>query len=483
MTDPLVTISTGTLRGLRRPDSLAFLGVPFAAAPIGEHRFAAPQPVTPWDGVRDATAYGPTPQRGDTGITLIPEPSVPGDATLNVNVFTPDTDAAVPSPVLVWIHGGGYISGSPASPWYDGDTFAREGIVVVTLSYRLGFDGFGAIEGAVSNRGVRDWIAALEWVQQNIAAFGGDPARVTIGGQSAGGGAVLTLLGMPSAHHLFSAAWSISGALGDVPLDEARARASRLAAAAGVSADRDGFASVPEERLRALQSTIELAPHRGRLAPLREMIAERAWGPAIDDDLLRTDTPTSIASGVGADKPLLLGSTADEFTMVTDSSADKLRLVPAWLALAALGVDRRRRRGYLRDNPGPRAKGTAAVLGRYVTDRVFGTLVPRVADARGSAARTWAYRFTWPSPTIGWACHCLDVPFWFGRLEADGVARIAGTNPPASLAERMHATAVAFIRDHTAAWTPWGEAPGTTQVFGLDSPVVADGYAGAAALL
>ncbi|GAA2581856.1 carboxylesterase family protein [Microbacterium binotii] len=206
MTDPLATVSTGTLRGVRRPGSLAFLGIPFAAPPVDANRFAAPQPATPWDGVRDATAYGPTPQRGDTGITLIPEPSVPGDATLNVNVFTPDTDAAAPFPVLVWIHGGGYISGSPASPWYDGDTFAREGIVVVTLSYRLGFDGFGAIDGAVSNRGVRDWIAALEWVQQNIAAFGGDPARVTIGGQSAGGGAVLTLLGMPAAQHLFSAA-------------------------------------------------------------------------------------------------------------------------------------------------------------------------------------------------------------------------------------------------------------------------------------
>jgi para-nitrobenzyl esterase len=106
-----------------------------------------------------------------------------------------------------------------------------------------------------------------------------------------------------------------------------------------------------------------------------------------------------------------------------------------------------------------------------------------VAHARRSAAATWAYRFTWSSPTIGWACHCLDVPFWFGRLDADGVERIAGPHPPASLAERMHATAVDFIRGHGASWTPWDEAPGTTQVFDVDSPVVPDGYAGTAALL
>ena len=131
-------------------------------------------------------------------MTLIPEPSVPGESTLNVNVFTPApaTDAALP--VLVYIHGGGYFAGSPASPWYDGAAFNRDGVVTVSISYRLGFDGFGWIADAPMNRGVLDWLLALEWVRDNIAAFGGDPARVTIAGQSAGGGAVLTLLGMPS---------------------------------------------------------------------------------------------------------------------------------------------------------------------------------------------------------------------------------------------------------------------------------------------
>ena len=215
---PVVTIDSGQVRGAWRGTSAAFLGVPFAEAPVGPLRFGAPVPVAAWDGVRDASTLGPTPQRKQLAeITLIPEPSIPGDSTLNVNVYTPapgKPEAALP--VLVYIHGGGYTAGSPASPWYDGRAFNRDGVVTVSLSYRLGFDGFGLIDGAPSNRGVRDWLLGLDWVQRNIAAFGGDPARVTIAGQSAGGGAVLTLLGMPSAQHLFRSVWSLSGAVGDV---------------------------------------------------------------------------------------------------------------------------------------------------------------------------------------------------------------------------------------------------------------------------
>ena len=197
--------------------------------PIGELRFQAPVPRAPWEGVRDALEFGATAQRGDPGVTLIPEPSVEGDSTLNVNVFTPDPTASG-LPVVVWIHGGGYFAGSPASPWYDGRNFNRDGVVTVSISYRLGFDGFGWIEDAPSNRGVRDWLLALEWVQQNIAAFGGDPDRVTIAGQSAGGGAVLTLLGMEQAQRLFRVVYAISGALGDVSASRAEKLGRALAA-------------------------------------------------------------------------------------------------------------------------------------------------------------------------------------------------------------------------------------------------------------
>lgn len=166
---PEVRTAEGAVRGRWRPTtggrgnarSAAFLGIPFAEAPVGELRFAAPQPKASWEGMLDAAEFGATAQRGDPGVTLIPEPSIPGDSTLNVNVFTPEPDAAAPGgglPVLVWIHGGGYFAGSPASLWYDGRNFTRDGVVTVTISYRLGFDGFGWIEDAPSNRGVRDWL-------------------------------------------------------------------------------------------------------------------------------------------------------------------------------------------------------------------------------------------------------------------------------------------------------------------------------------
>jgi para-nitrobenzyl esterase len=492
---PIVATADGAVRGFWRGEpggasaSAAFLGIPFAKAPVGELRYAAPVPPDPWDGVRDATAYGATAQRTPMAeVTLIPEPSIPGDSTLNVNVFTPvpgDADAALP--VLVWIHGGGFTAGSPASPWYDGAAFNRDGVVTVTISYRLGFDGFGAIAGAPANRGVRDWLLALEWVQANVRAFGGDPSRVTIAGQSAGGGAVLTLLGMPTAQHLFHAVWALSPAVANVRPERAKTLAAKLAALAGVPASRDGFASVPEERLVELQEKATASEDANPLTGIIELLDDGlAWGPLLDGDLLTQPTLDAIRDGVGADKPLVLGATDDEFTMITDGQKGALRFVPAGLALGRLGLASRVRSAYLRANRAQRRKGTAAVVGRYVTDRLFRTAVARVADARGPAP-TWAYRFVWSSPSIGWACHCLDVPFWWDCLGApEGIAHIAGEAPPQPLAEAVHGAAVSFIRDTEPGWTAWSTRPGETRLFGVgpsERDVVPDGYASALPLL
>lgn len=485
---PIVTIAPGRVRGAWRDGSAAFLGIPFAQAPVGELRFAAPVAPEPWDGVRDALAYGATAKREKPGEqTLIPEPAVAGDATLNVNVFTPapgEPDAALP--VLVYIHGGGFTEGSPASPWYDGAAFNRDGVVTVTISYRLGFDGFGHIAGAPGNRGVRDWLAALEWVRENIAAFGGDPARVTIAGQSAGGGAVLTLLGMPAAQGLFHAVWALSPALADVPAELARTLSAKLANLAGVAPTREGFASVPEARLFELQETAAKPESKDRLAVVHTLLEDGLmWGPMIDGDLITRPTVESLRAGVGADVPLVLGANDDEFTMVTDSVKNALRLIPASLALAQLKVDAATRQAYLAANGPQRRKGTAAVLGRYIGDVVFRSVVARVADARADAA-TWAYRFAWSSPTIGWACHCLDVPFWFDCLGSEGVAALAGGDPPRALASALHGSAVSFIRDGEPGWPAWSAASGTTRVFGGDPSrpdVIADGYASVRALV
>lgn len=483
---PLAVTSRGAVRGFRRGPTAVFLGIPFAQAPVGDLRFAAPTPVEPWEGERDATAYGPTAQRGDAGITLIPEPSVPGDATLNVNVFAPvdaTPDAALP--VLVWIHGGGYTSGSPASRWYDGDAFARDGVVTVVISYRIGFDGYGLIDGAPANRGLRDQIAALEWVRDEIHAFGGDPSRVTVAGQSAGGGSVLALMTSPAASGLFQAALALSPAIGAVHADQARRFADRVAALGGVTADRRGFASLPEERLVVLQKAAG-TPERGHvLASITALLDDGLpIGPVIDGDLVPRHPLDALADGVSADVPLLIGSTDDEFTMLTATFRRVLRLVPVPFALAVLGLGRSRRRAYLART---RRRGAAAVLGGYASDRVIRATVLRVARARSGAA-TWVYRFAWrsPSPKLGVACHCLDVPFWFDHLDADGVTTIAGIAPPSDLAAQLHGAAVSLVRDGDPGWPAWDAASRRARVFDAPAavpPVELDAYAEVAPLV
>lgn len=498
----VVTTSRGAVRGRWRGTpgtpgaSAAFRGIPYAQAPVGPLRFAAPVPPEPWDGVLDATAYGPTPQRGDTGPTLIPEPSVPGDATLSVNVVTPRPGGTPDLPVLVYVHGGGFVGGSPASPWYDGAAFARDGVVTVTLSYRLGVEGFGHVPDAPENRGVRDWLAALAWVRDEVAAFGGDPGRVTLAGQSAGGGAVLTLLASPAARGLFHRALAVSPALGDVPLASARARSRRVAALAGVAPTRAGFESVPEDRLHAAQERSAAAD--GPVGAFTALAAEgMPWGPVVDGDLVPVPTVEALAGGAGADVPLVLGSADDEFTMALDAVRRRLRLVPPGLALRRLGVDAATRRAYLAANQAQRRRGTAAVLGRYVSDVVFRSLVARVAGARTAHGRsvpttapTWVYRFAWVSPTRGWALHCLDVPFWFDLLDAPGVTDLAGAVPPQALADAVHGAAVAFVHDGDPGWRAWSQEPGRTRVLDVvpapgaaDDGTVADGYASVAALV
>ncbi|MET0977092.1 MAG: carboxylesterase family protein [Leifsonia sp.] len=479
-----VETSAGRVRGAWRRDaggsaSAAFLGIPFAEPPVGELRFAAPVPKAPWEGVLDAVDFGATAQRGDPGVTLIPEPSVPGESTLNVNVFTPAPARDEALPVLVWIHGGGYFAGSPASLWYDGRRFNRDGVVTVTLSYRLGFDGFGWIADAPQNRGVRDWLLALEWVQQNIAAFGGDPSRVTIAGQSAGGGAVLTLLGMEAAQHLFQGVYAISGALADVTPERSEAFGRGLAAAAGVEPTRSGLSTLSEERILELQKkATELGPDS-----LQSMIDDGLpLGPTIDGDLIPRSTRAALTSGIGADKPLVIGATDDEFTMAFSEAGKKLRWIPKSVMLRKLGMPKRTLKPYLAANSDVAATGTARIAGRFLTDQMFRTALVRIVALRGEAP-TWVYRFSWPSGAFGFAEHCLDVPFFFDCLDSIAIEPLAGANPPQKLADEVHGGAVAFITTGDPGWPVYTDATRRTRVYDTPSAVVVDGYASVRPLL
>jgi para-nitrobenzyl esterase len=482
---PEVTIATGRVRGLWREDaaadgdrvrSAAFLGIPFAEPPVGPLRFAAPVPVSPWDGVFDAAEYGATAQRGDTGITLIPEPSIPGTSTLNVNVFTPSPEPASPGlPVLVWIHGGGFISGSPASPWYDGRAFNRDGVVTVSLSYRLGFDGFGWIADAPSNRGVRDWLLGLEWVRENIAAFGGDPSRVTIAGQSAGGGAVLTLLGMEQAQHLFHGVYASSPALADVTAERAEGIGRDVAQRLGVEPTREGLSTRSEEDVHAAQD--KAVP-----LDLSSIGDGLALGPVVDGDLMLRPTLESWRVGVGRDVPLVLGASDDEVGMVFAGKERLVGLVPRWLLLRMFGVPWGRTGMYIDANADVAALGTARLAGRALGDMVFRRQMPGYLEARGDAP-TWLYRFSWPSGAFGLACHCLDVPFLFDCLDGPAVGHLTGPQPPQSLADDVHRAATAFVTGGAPGWPRNDARDRTTHVFDVPGHDMSNGYASVHPLL
>lgn len=481
---PVVSTAVGRMRGTWLQDSAVFRGIPYAEAPVGPLRFSAPVARTPWEGTLDVTSFGATPLRGDGGITLIPEHAVAGDDTLSVNIWTPSPGPEAALPVVVWIHGGGFVSGSPASPWYDGRAFARDGIVLVTISYRLGFQGFGWIEDAVPNRGVLDWICALKWVNQHIAAFGGDPSKVTIAGQSAGGGAVLTLLGAPAAAGLFRAGYAMSAAVADPSVEAAKQRSQHLAKLAGVPATAAGFESVSESRILELQPRITkpAAPHL--LRDVHELLRDGLMlGPIADGRVVAELPAAGVASGASARVPLVIGSTEGEL----DGLFKPERLLdhlPRKAMLRTLGATPEEATRWLSSRPAHEADGSMELLGRYATDAVFHSWIPRVAAARAAAnaGPTWSYRFRWHGDSPPHAGHCIDVPFLFDRLDAQGVEAVAGQHPPQSLADEVHGAMVNFARDLNPGWPADVAGLGPNRIF--DSPAVslADAYGSARAL-
>ncbi|WP_262927608.1 carboxylesterase family protein [Microbacterium sp. NIBRBAC000506063] len=202
----------------------------------------------------------------------------------------------------------------------------------------------------------------------------------------------------------------------------------------------------------------------------------------VDGELLPRPTLESLEAGVGADKALVLGATDDEFSMALDSAKGKLRFIPAKWLLGRMGVERDTRHTYLSDNRDVARRGTAAIIGRYITDRMFRTLVVRIARARGSAP-TWLYRFAWASPSFGSAVHCLDVPFFFDCLGEERVENIAGDAPPQHLADEVHTGAVGLIRRGDPGWPRWTPTEGAIQVFDDVTSTISDGFVEVRALL
>ncbi|MDO4900495.1 carboxylesterase/lipase family protein [Actinomyces sp.] len=460
--------------------SAAFYAIPFAEPPTGPRRFLAPVRRRRWDGIRDATRPGPTPQRRPFGeTTAIPEPSIPGADILAVNVFTPAPgDVGARLPVLVWIHGGGFYAGSPASPYYDGAAFNRDGVVTVNVSYRLGFDGFGWIPGsdAPVNRGVLDQILALEWVRDNIAAFGGDPEWITVGGQSAGGASALVLLHSPRARGLLHGVICESGGTTAATTADARVIGERAAQIAGITPDLAGWRSVSEERV------LDVSEQLGREFPLFDVTADlsrfirppraisRTFMPVVDGGII--PAASLDAASAAADVPVLCGGVRHELTPIGRALAGELDGRSTRELLAEAGMRPERIEQLVAAYP-ELAGDEELLVGQVVSNGLFRLPVLQWVRRRGAdpvaADRTWVYDFSWcsvlPAPEGGLSAHCMEVPFVFDCLTHPHADGVQGSPRPQTLADVMHADWVRFIRDGDPGWEPWARS-GTGRRYG-----------------
>jgi para-nitrobenzyl esterase len=442
----VVETASGKVEGTARGAHVRFLGIPYAKPPVGRLRFRAPEAPEPWSGVRSAAHYGSSALQGWAFVPGVVPDGPQSEDCLYLNVYTPSSSGGRKRPVMVWIHGGAFTIGSASQPLYDGGALAEAGdVVVVTLNYRVGALGFlalgeaGRASGRAANVGLLDQLAALEWVQANIAAFGGDARNVTVFGESAGGTSVCAWLVTARAEGLFARAIAESPS---APLELAsEQQADRTTqvflAALGLSSERlDELDRVPVEALVRAQREVEKD--------------NELWHfyPVFDPALWAERPATLLASGEGARVPLVIGFNRDEWNLFEIMNAAEWskpldvsaalqrlerRLVPGAAGRAAELLEAYRASRTALGLPHDNRALVRAIEG----DQRFG--IPTLRFAELYAARgvpTFVYRFTYSSPALRGAlgaCHALELPFVFGNLSAPDQDRFAGTGAAVEL--------------------------------------------------
>ncbi|MBE7160894.1 MAG: carboxylesterase/lipase family protein [Williamsia herbipolensis] len=460
--DPLTVRTTpGVLHGSTRDGVRRWMGIPYAEPPVGDLRWRAPRPARPWRGVRDATTPGaaepqvPNPFTGGIG-RRVPQ----SEDCLTLNVFAPEH--ADDLPVMVWIHGGAYRSGAGGIPEYDGTRLAQLGVVVVTISYRLGVFGSMDLTSVVdsdANCTMRDQIAALEWVRDEIRAFGGDPGRITIAGESSGGNAVTTLLAAPATHGI------VAGAIAQSPHPMTSHTPAKKAEHAVALAERLGLdpattdrtalgramRAVPAPRLQAVAA--ELDDDVTRVTPLVAV-----FSPTIDGDVLPEHPLAAAHAGRNAQVPLVIGTNRDEEsifrharTPILPNTEDRVRLLvegtdpAAWDRIRAVYAD------------GARDWSGAGV------DGVFHVPSTEFAEAHAAAGNpVWMYRYDHASPLMRaaglGAAHGTELPYLFGAFRTPIGRIVAGTDLP-RVRRRLHdvlaGSWTAFVRDGAPSHRGW----------------------------
>ena len=484
-----VTIGQGSLEGLEQGGVLQFRGIPYAAAPVGDLRFRAPQPPASWEGVRDATRFGPMSVQESGGITAFLGDAVDSSSEdcLFLNVYTPACDDAA-RPVMVWIHGGGYINGSSSTPWYDGTTLARRGdVVVVTLNYRLGALGFlwlGDLDDSYRSSGVNgllDQAAALAWVRDNIGAFGGDPDNVTIFGESAGAMSVSTLLAVPAARGLFHRAIAQSGAAHNTftPAMGA-AMTTQFMEHLGVT-DVDGLLGASAEDIAKAATKVEakLFDDPSGLGGPTGIALAMAFQPVVDGTHLPENPLLAVSEGRAMDVPFLTGTNLDEwnlFALMSPGGLDDPKLLERLERI--FGTGHPVRDAYSVGRPGATPDD---LWNAVLTDATFRIPAIRLVEARATATSpTWQYLFTWATPAFGGvvkSCHALEIPFVFGVLDNHGAELFLGGpvhDDLRALSASMQDSWLAFARHGDPGWQQWNPTTRPTKRFDVECEVLSD---------
>jgi len=472
---------SGKIEGVEQEGVLVFRGIPFAAPPTGRLRFRPPVREEPWDGVRDATRFGSDIAQADLPVArmLGSGGAASSEDGLYLNVWTPACDDAR-RPVMVWIHGGAYIFGSGSVSWYDGKHFAQHGdVVIVTLNYRLAQLGFlhladcmGPDLAGSGNAGILDQIAALEWVRDSIAAFGGNPDNVTIFGESAGANSVATLLALPRAHGLFHKAIAQSAAGAWV---STRERAAKIAQR---TLERLGVQTGDIDALRALPASDLLAANPDLSDEANGGVAALPWQPVIDGDVLAESPLDAVTAGGAAGVHLLTGTNQHEITLfqILDPSLADLDDAAILDRLGDLVPDPALLlHAYREVTPEASAKD---IWSELATDAVFRIPAVRLAEAQSAHAPVWMYRFSWESPVFGGvlrSTHALEIPFVFDTLHELGADRFTGNGPErAAIAVTMHRAWIAFAHTGDPGWPQYEAGRRATIRFDTEVEVLDD---------
>jgi para-nitrobenzyl esterase len=471
--EPEVSTTSGRVRGRVEHGNAVFRGIPFTQPPLGNHRFQAPERPVPWDGVRDAAEFGPRCPQG--ALPGTPGAELPQDTTgewLTVNVWTPDTEART-LPVMVWIHGGAYLFGA-GGPGYDGTPFASAGVVFVSINYRLGMEGFAQIAGAPANRGLLDAVAALRWVRDNIERFGGDPANVTVFGESAGAGVISALLAMDDAKGLFkrAIAQSVPGTFFSAEL--AGTITEAIAATAGLPASHEALSEADPMRLVAAQMDVA-ARMKEFLDWGAVRITDTPFSPVIDGEVLTRAPWRALVSGAARDVELLTGHNKDEYRLFTAAQGrlgqiteDEANTVLDYFAPAPDGPA-----GYRKAYQNADAGGLFEVA---FSDWLFRMPTLHLAQAHAmSGGTTYLYELAAHAPVGPFgACHGLDVPLVFGAYGEGIGAMLTGAEPPAefvALGDLMRREWLSFADCGQPGWSPYGTEHRTTRVYDIQPDV------------